>query len=187
MNVLTRFVLDHKRLVAGFWLIVALGAFVALQPAGNALSDQFSLPGEEAFETNQELDATYGTGGDIAPIVPVVNLPAGTTVDSPGVAKQLDAAIAKIEAALPVARTASYASTRDRAFVSDDGRTTFALVYIPAKGGVDPGWAEAQAAQAAVAHVTVGGAAVEVTGLDALRSSAGENDGAGTGVLRRAR
>ena len=34
--------------------------------------------------------------------------------------------------------TASYASTGDRAFVSDDGRTTFGLVYIPAKGGVDP-------------------------------------------------
>ena len=80
-------------------------------------------------------------------------------------------------------RTASYASTGDRAFVSKDGRTTFALVYIPAKGGVNPGWVEAQAAQAALADVTVGGSAVEVTGLDALRSSAGESEGSGTGVL----
>ena len=183
MNVLTRFVLDHKRLVAAFWAVVTIAAFAAIQPAGNALSDQFSLPGEEAFETNRALDELYGNGGDIAPIVPVVNLPKGTTVDSPGIAKQLDAAVAKIEAALPEARTASYASTRNRAFVSKDGRTTFALVYIPAKGGVDPGWAEAKAAQAAVTGATVGGSPVEVTGLDALRSSAGENDGAGTGVL----
>ena len=72
---------------------------------------------------------------------------------------------------------------RDRAFVSDDGRTTFALVYIPAKGGVDPGQDEARAAQAALAGVTVGGSPVEVTGLDALRASAGENEGDGTGVL----
>ncbi len=183
MNVLTRFVLDHKRLVLGFWLVVTIAAFAALQPAGNALSQQFSLPGRESFETNEELAAIYGNGGDIAPIVPVVDLPTGKTVDSPGVTSELDAALARVEAALPEARTASYASTRDRAFVSDDGRTTFALVYIPAKGGVNPGWVEAKAAQAALAGVTVGGSAVEVTGLDALRASAGESEGDGTGVL----
>ena len=72
---------------------------------------------------------------------------------------------------------------RDRAFVSDDGRTTFALVYIPAKGGVNPGQEEARAAQAALAGVTVGGSPVEVTGLDALRASAGDTEGDGTGVL----
>ena len=35
--------------------------------------------------------------------------------------------------------------------------TTFALVYHPAVGGVDPGQAEARKAQAALAGVTVGG------------------------------
>ena len=53
----------------------------------------------------------------------------------------------------------------------------------PGKGGVDPGQEEARAAQAALAGVTVGGAPVEVTGLDALRASAGENEGSGTGVV----
>ncbi len=183
MNVLTGFVLDHKRLVLGFWLVVTIAAFAALQPAGNALSQQFSLPGREGFETNQELAEIYGNGGDVAPIVPVVKLPKGKTVDSPGVSEQLDSALARVEAALPQARTASYDSTGDRAFVSDDGRTTFALVYIPAKGGVDPGQAEARRAQAALAAVTVGGSAVEVTGLDALRASAGDSEGTGTGVL----
>src|SRR5215207_11636071 len=182
MNALTRFVLGHKRLVLGFWLAVMVVAFAAIGPAGSALSQQFSVPGREGFETNKELAAIYGNGGDVAPIVPVVQLPRGTTVDSPAVRDQLDAALAKVEAALPEARTASYASTRDRAFVSDDGRTTFALVYIPAKGGVDQGQAEARLAQAALAGVTVGGSPVEVTGLDALRASAGENEG-GTGVL----
>ena len=183
MNVVTRFVLAHKRLVLGFWLVVTIAAFAAIQPAENALSQQFSVPGREGFETNQELGEIYGNGGDVAPIVPVVELPTGRTVDSPGITRQLDAALAKVEAALPEARTASYASTRDRAFVSDDGRTTFALVYIPETGGVDPGQAEARQAQAALEGVTVGGSAVEVTGLDALRASAGESEGTGTGVL----
>ena len=67
-------------------------------------------------------------------------------------------------------------------FVSDDGRTTFALVAIPAGGGVDPGWTEARSAQAALDGVTVGGSPVEVTGLDALRAAVGDGEGGGMGV-----
>ena len=183
MSRLTHFVLGHKRLVVGLWLAVTIAAFAAIGPAGSSLSQQFDVPGREGFETNEELAAIYGNGGDVAPIVPVVQLPPGKTVDSQGVGEQLEAALAKVEAALPEARTASYASTGDRAFVSDDGRTTFALVYIPAKGGVAQGQEEARQAQAALAGVTVGGSPVEVTGLDALRASAGENEGSGAGVL----
>jgi putative drug exporter of the RND superfamily len=184
MNVVTRFVLAHKGLVVGCWLVVTIVAFAALGPASNSLSQEFSIPGREGFETNKDVAAIYGTGGDVAPIVPVVQLPEGKTVESPGVRDQLSAALAKIETAVPGAMTASFASTGDRAFVSEDGRTTFALVYIPAKGGVDPGQEEAQLAQAALAGLSVGGSPVEVTGLDALRGSAGESEnGDGTGVL----
>ncbi|MFL6016612.1 MAG: MMPL family transporter [Gaiellaceae bacterium] len=183
MAALTGWVLRHKRLVLGLWLVVWIASIAALGPAGSSLSQQFNIPGREGFETNKELSEIYGAGGDVAPIVPVVTLPRGKTVDSPGVRAELGAALAKVEAALPESMSSSFASTGDRAFVSDDGRTTFALVYIPAKGGVDPGQEEARAAQAALASVTVGGSAVEVTGLDALRASAGDNEGSGTGVL----
>ena len=183
MDALTGWVLDHKRLVLGLWVAVTIAAFAAVGPAGGALSQQFNVPGREGFETNKELAALYGSGGDVAPLVPVVTLPQGKTVDSPGIGGQLESALAKVGAALPGASVASYASTGDRAFVSDDGRTTFALVYIPAKGGVDQGQPEARLAEAAVAGVTVAGSPVEVTGLDALRASAGENEGNGTGVL----
>jgi putative drug exporter of the RND superfamily len=183
MHALTNFVLSHKRLVVGLWLAITIGAFAAIGPAGSALSQQFGVPGREGFETNQELAAIYGNGGDVAPLVPVVTLPQGKNVDSPGVKRDLAAAVAKVQAALPDARVASYASTNDRAFVSDDGRTTFALVYVKALGGVDQGYPEARLAAAALAGVTVGGAPVEVTGLDALRATGGENEGTGTGVL----
>ena len=109
--------------------------------------------------------------------------PKGTTVDSPGVRSELAAALAHVQAALPAARIASYASTGDRAFVSADGRTTFALVDIPARGGVDQGQPEARLAQKALAGVTVGGASVRVTGLDALRATGNDTGGTGTGVL----
>jgi RND superfamily putative drug exporter len=177
---LTRWVLAHRRLVAGFWLLITIAAFVSLQPAGAALSQEISsVPGREGFETNRQIGALYGNGGNVAPIVPVVTLPEGTTVDSPGVTEQLDAALNRVQAALPAARIASYASTGDRTFVSDDGRTTYALVYVPYRAGLDPGEVEVGLAERALAGVEVGGSPVEVTGLDALRV---ESEGGGEGV-----
>jgi putative drug exporter of the RND superfamily len=172
----TRWVLAHKRVVAAFWAVVTIAAFAAVGPANDALTEEFPVPGREGFETNREIASIYGNGGDVAPIVPVVRLPAGTTVDS--VTPELAAALAKVQAALPDARVASYASTGDPAFVSEDRRTTFALVYIPQRAGLEPGQAEARAAQAALEGVTVGGAPVQVTGLEALRAAGAAVDGA---------
>ncbi len=183
MPALARWNLRHKRLVIGFWMAVTIAAFAAIGPAGKSLSQQFSVPGREGFQTNQQIAATYGNGGDVAPLVPVVQLPKGTTVDSPHVRQELAGALARVRAALPAARIASYASTGDRAFVSKDARTTFALVYIKARGGVDQGQPEARLAEKALAGATVGGAPVRVTGLDALRATGNDTGGSGTGVL----
>ena len=158
MATLTRFVLAHKKLVVGFWILVTIAAFGAISSAVDALSD-------------------------VAPIVPVVTLPEGTTVDSPGVAEELDAAFARVQEALPDARVASYASTGDRAFVSEDGRTTYGLAFIPLVPGFDVGQEEARAVQEAVDGVTVGGSSVEVTGLEALRGASEGEEGSGANVL----
>jgi RND superfamily putative drug exporter len=183
MPALARWTLRHKRLVVGFWVAVTVAAFAAIGPAGSSLSQQFGVPGREGFETNQQIAAIYGSGGDGAPLVPVVQLPKGTTVDSPGIRRELAAVLARVQRALPAARIASYASTGDRSFVSADGRTTFALVDIPARGGVDQGQPEARLAQKALAGITVGGASVRVTGLDALRATGNDTGGTGAGVL----
>jgi RND superfamily putative drug exporter len=168
-------VLVHKRLVVGFWLLATIASIVALQPAADAFADDFRpVPGREGFETNREIAALYGNGGDVVPIVPVVTLPEGTTVDSPGVAEELDAALARVQEALPDARLASYASTRDRTFVSEDGRTTFALVYVRSESPLGGGKEDARLAEAALDGVMVGGSPVRVTGLDALRADAGD-------------
>jgi RND superfamily putative drug exporter len=160
---LTRSVLNHKRTVVGLWLAVTVVAFAAIKPAGDALSQQFPLPGQEAYEVNRQIVDRYGSGGDVAPLVPVVTAPAGRTVD----AKQFTTALARIEQAVPGARI-----TQDPSFASGDRRTAFALVDIPNKGGTTPGQDEARDAQAAVQSLTVSGAPVHVTGLDALRAAA---------------
>ena len=185
MTALTKWVLGHKKLVVALWLALALAGIAAMGPADRSFEQQFNLPGEEAFVANSQIVETYGNGGDAAPLVPVVSLPEGKTVDSPGIRADLAAALQRIEAAVPGSRVASYASTHDRTFVSRDGGTTFALVYIAGKGGIDPGQAEARSAQRAVEGMTVGGAPVQVTGLDALRAAAvdgGEGKGSSLAV-----
>ena len=183
MNRLADLILSHKRLVIAFWAVVTIAAFAAVGPAGDSLSQQFNIPGREGYETNKDIAEIYGSGGDVAPLVPVVTLPKGTTVDSPGVTAELASALARVKQAMPDVRIASYSSTHDRSFVSDDGRTTFALVYHPAVGGVDPGQAEARKAQAALAGVTVAGSPVQVTGMNALRAAPADSDSGGTGML----
>jgi RND superfamily putative drug exporter len=181
MTTLTRWVLGHKKLVVALWVVLAAAGVAAMGPADRSFEQQFNVPGE-AFAANSRIAATYGNGGDVAPLVPVVSLPAAKTVDSPGVRAELASALERIRAAVPHTRVASYASTGDRGFVSADGRTTFALVHLPGTGGIDPGQAEARAAQAAVDGMTVGGAPVHVTGLDALRAGAGTSEGSSLAV-----
>src|SRR3712207_7968032 len=50
MAVLTQWVLGHKRLVVASWVAVTIAAFAALGPAGDALSNEFSLPGREGLD-----------------------------------------------------------------------------------------------------------------------------------------
>src|SRR5690349_20860070 len=165
MTRLTRWVLDHKPLVVVLWIVLAVAGVAAAGPADRSFEQQFTLPGQEASVANARIVDAYGSGGDAAPLVPVVALPAGRTVDSPGVREDLGKAMDALSKAVPGARVASYASTGDRGFVSSDGRTTFALMYIPGKGGIDPGQGEARAAQAAVDGVSVGGGAAEGSSL----------------------
>src|SRR4051812_38730732 len=187
MSSITRWVLAHKRTVTLFWLVLTLVGIASADSATKALDQKFSVPGKEGWETNVAIaDRFGGTGGDTAPIVPVVTLPPGETVNSPGVRAQLAQVDKRLQRALPGSRLASYASTGDRSFVSSDGRTTFAIVYPRpdpnAAFGENPD--AAKAARAAVRDSQVGGAGVHVSGFDALQNDSGQDSG--TGVLLEA-
>jgi putative drug exporter of the RND superfamily len=182
---LTRWVLSHKRTVVISWLLLTLVGIAVAGPATDALTPGYSVPGKEGWETNVAITERYGgTGGMTAPMVPVVTLPKGKTVDSAGVRAELAAIDDRLRDALPGSRIASFASTGDRTFVSRDGRTTFALAYPPP----DPNsqWGEApkaaKAAARALEGVTVAGAPVRLTGIDALMEDSGA-DNQGTSVL----
>ena len=184
LSSITRWVLAHKRIVVLFWVVLTVVGIATVNKATQAMDQKFSVPGKEGWETNVAITQHFhGTGGDTAPIVPVVTLPQGETVDSPGVDAQLAKVDKELHKALPGARIASFASTGNRAFVSKDGRTTFAIVYPQP----DPNSAfgenidAAKDARSAMTGVTVAGAPVHVSGFDALQNESGGDSG--TGVL----
>ncbi len=184
MTAITRFVLAHKRLVAAIWIVLTIAGIATVNQATKSFSSQFSVPGREGYETNLQITRLFGGGGNNAPLLAVVTLPAGTTVSSPAARAGLTEVDDRLERALGGprgVRIASAASTgADRAFTSADGRTTFVIGDPrPDLGGFGVNTGAAKQAAAALAGVTVAGAPVRVTGIDALQSETGGSSGPG--------
>jgi putative drug exporter of the RND superfamily len=187
MTSLTRWVLAHKRIVVAVWVVLTLVGGASAGSATKALKQKFSVPGKEGFVTNQRiLRSFHGTGGNGAPLLAVVTLPAGTPVGSPAVLAQLRGVEARLERTLPGTRLAGYASTRSAAFLSRDRHTTFVIAYPPpeAANAFEANPEAAKRATAALAGTTVAGAPVHLTGYDALSVQSG--GGKGPGVLLEA-
>ncbi|HEV3047639.1 MAG TPA: MMPL family transporter, partial [Solirubrobacteraceae bacterium] len=184
MTSLTRWVLAHKRIVVGFWVVLTLVGMVSASSATKALKQKFSVPGREGFVTNQQLAREFhGTGGSHAPLLAVVTLPATSSASSPAVLSELRGVEARLARTLPGARLAGYASTHSSAFLSRDGHTTFVLAYPPPepKEAFEENPEAAKHASAAIDGMRVAGAPVRVTGYDAL--AAQSSGGKGPGVL----
>src|SRR4051794_2817209 len=124
VSTLTRWVLAHRRIVVAFWVVMTVTGIAAAGPASRALKQEFSVPGKEGWKTNVAIAERYGdTGGQTPPLVPVVTLPAGKTVDLPRGRGQLTPIDARGARAPPPRGFASYAATRGPAVVSPHRRT----------------------------------------------------------------
>src|ERR1700686_2253140 len=168
MASLPRWVLAHKRTLVIFWLVLTLVGMASAGSATKSLKQKFSVPGKEGWVVNQRIARDFhGTGGNSAPLLPVVTLPAGRSVSSAAVQGELRAVETRLEQALPGSAVASYASTQTSAFVSKDGRTTFIVAYPPPdpKQPFNDNPEAARKAMRALAGMTVGGAPVHLTGF----------------------
>src|SRR5438270_3275797 len=182
MAPLTRWVLAHRRTVVLFWAVLTLVGLGSAGSATKALKQKFSVPGKEGWVTNQQIAHDFhGTGGNNAPLLPVVTLPPGQSLSSPAVRAQLRAVQSRLQATLPGSRTASYLTTGNPAFLSKDGRTMFIVAYPPPdpKQAFNDNPEAARKATKALAGMTVGGAPVHLTGFDALSVQSGGGNGPG--------
>ncbi|MBX7268165.1 MMPL family transporter [Micromonospora sp. Llam7] len=186
MGLIANLVLRYKTLVILVWVAIAASGVYSSTALADRMTDGLPLPGSEAYEANVAIAEWFGTGGpQTTPLVPVVRLPADSTVDDPATATALTTAFDTLtpEALVaavadegpspeePVVRAASFFNTGDRGFVSADGRTTFGIIYPPASGVTAPGAGPdyAQAVTSLMIPALPAGATLEVTGLNALQ------------------
>jgi len=126
---LARVTLRHRKWVIAAWAVAfVLGAFAASH-VSDRLSVNFSLPGQPGYVTAEKILATYHNGGDNTPSILVVSAPAGQSISAQdaGVAR----AFARLGGDMPQVRVVDYADTGNPAFVTDNGRATFALLFEP--------------------------------------------------------
>ena len=183
MPALTRFVLRHKALVALFWVAVAAVGVMTISGTTHRMTNDFAMPGQ-AFKVDNQIASQYGNGGSQAPYLPVITVPAGQKVTDPATAAATGRAFAALARAIPDVRIADYATTHNPAFVTSDGRSTFALVYtapVSGFGGSNLGPAIDRAVTAAApASWHVG-----VTGSDLLANGQ-PSSSKGTGIMAEA-
>jgi RND superfamily putative drug exporter len=176
MSTFVRFVLRHGRLVALAWLVVFLVGGATAGQLSQRLSLDFSLPGQPGYEAEKELERTYGTNS-YSPFIPVVTVPQGRLVA--GEKARVGEVYEAIRQEVPGVRVVDFASTNDPRFLTEDGRSTFGLVFVPLPTEFGASLeAEVRAAVKAAAERT--GLEAGLTSYDML---AGGGDSNGPSVL----
>ncbi|HEX3221141.1 MAG TPA: MMPL family transporter [Nocardioides sp.] len=173
MERLSSFVLAHRRWIFAFWVLMFVAGIAAAGAVPNRLSYDFSLPGQQGYETEQKIIASYQGANAQAAYIPVVTVPQGQTIT--GSAADVQAVYDALRQ-IPTLRVVDYSQTHDKGFITSDGRTTFGVIYEPQPNGfVDPNQKliedtfNAQLEQ----HGLTGG----LTGYAQLSSGGGDNGG----------
>ena len=179
MPALTRFVLRHKALVVLFWVVVAAVGVMTISGTTHRMTNNFAMPGQ-AFKVDNQIASQYGNGGSQTPYVPVITVPAGERITDPAVAAATGRAFAALARAIPDVRIADYATTGNHAFVTSDGRSTFALVYTASVSGFG-GPSLGPAIDRTLTAALPAGWHVGVTGSDLLAN--GQQQAKGTGIM----
>ena len=130
MERIARLVMHHRRIVSALWVALFMGGIVSVSPLSERWSLDFSLPGQPGDNAERQLIDTYGVS-TFDSYIAVVTVPPGQTVEEnkatvAGVVNDGVAAVTDVKL-----RVVDFAGTGDPRFVTDDGRTAFALIQAP--------------------------------------------------------
>jgi RND superfamily putative drug exporter len=147
--------MHHRIVVSLFWIAMFAAGIAASSVVPDRLTVDFSLPGQPGDDAEKLMIDNFGTSS-FDTIVASVTVPEGDTVAAHG---DEIARIFKDAGDVPgvSVRMVDYASTGDDHFVTDDGRTAFALYQGPLPTSFDPNQGaqtEIQAAMGAVSKET---------------------------------
>ncbi|MGQ0845654.1 MAG: MMPL family transporter [Sporichthyaceae bacterium] len=126
---LAHFVLRHRRLIVVAWLLAMVFGGFAASKATERLTVDFSLPGQQGYETSKKILDLYGNGGPTGnpPEIVVVTAPEGQDITTR--LEEVRGVMAKIVAELPQSRIVDYSSYPDPALMTADRRTAWGFVY----------------------------------------------------------
>ncbi|WP_346007045.1 MMPL family transporter [Janibacter terrae] len=130
MERFARLVMHHRRVISAMWFALLVGGILSTGPLNDRWSVDFSLPGQPGDIAEQQLIDTYGVS-TYDSYIAVVTVPRGQTIE--GNADAVARVITTAVAAVPdiEVRVVDFASTNDPGFLTDDGRTTYALIQAP--------------------------------------------------------
>jgi RND superfamily putative drug exporter len=170
---IARAVIRHRRAIVGAWIVLALVGMFSAAKLSDRWFESFSIPGFEAYEANQRILKTFGTGEQV-PLVVVLSKPDGDITKVAGAEKAIDAAAHVVKGS----RTGSYFDTGSDMYLSKDRHTMVATIYPPGNATFSsfPPIAEARAA---LRQATPAGVTSHLTGRDAVFESQGGESGPG--------
>ncbi len=177
MDRLSDLVIRHRRRVVLAWLVLAIAGGWAASSISGALSQAFDAPGRPAFQTNERIVARFGNGALLSPIVVVAQR---GQASAQTFRADLRRAVLTVGGAVRGARVAAPPATGASPLLAADGATGYGLVFPPiGRPAPDENPEALAAARRAAASLTVGGAPVRITGVEALSDDSGSGGGAG--------
>src|SRR4029453_184627 len=112
---LSRFVIRHRLVVVGVWIVLTFVGMFSAAKLSDRWFQSFSIPGFQAYEANQRILKTFGSGEQV-PRVVGLSKPEG---DIPQVAGA-DQAIAATAAVVKGSRVGSWFDTHSDMYLSKD-------------------------------------------------------------------
>ena len=129
MERIANFALKHRVAIMIFWLLALVGGGAAAGSTTERLTTDFSVPGQPGFDTAKAINEALGEESDNGPAIPVITVPDGQTVDQRRA--DIEALWDKVRADHPEWRVADWTTTNNERFVTNDRKSTFAMVYGP--------------------------------------------------------
>jgi putative drug exporter of the RND superfamily len=174
---LARWVLAHRRIVIAAWIVAFLAGGMGAGSVSKRLSFNFALPGQPGYETAKRIAHEYGNGGESPSSVIVVTAPAGRTIASEQ--GQVDQAFARARSSVSNVRIVDYGATHDPHLLTNDGRSTYAILFTPVEKTFGAPKVPEQVSHAVAAALPAGTQA-QLTGLGQLANGGSEK---GPGVF----
>ena len=167
MKRFTDVVLRHRLLVALGWLVVAVAGGATAPTTADRLSLEFALPGQPAYEANQQIVQQYGGGGLNDPLLLVVR--------GEGAAERADEVAAAARQAVPRTRTVAPGDKGAGVLAAD--KDAAAVVYPPVSPGADSYVAATPALEKVADQASSDGVEVTLSGFSVLEEGGGNDRG----------